>query len=107
MPADENYYLPFDFRFGMAQVEQELEYLPELRKETEKQAKDIIEKDSKDSIDAKQESVAKNKEVLLKKEEVEQAVKAGAEPLTLGKRILRTETAGLTMLSVLMFHLEG
>ena len=34
--------------------------------------KDIIEKDSKDSIDAKQESVAKNKEVLLKKEEVEQ-----------------------------------
>ena len=68
MPADENYYLPFDFRFGMAQVEQELEYLPELRKETEKQAKDIIEKDSKDSIDAKHESVAKNKEVLLKKE---------------------------------------
>ena len=41
------------------------------------------------------------------KEEVEQAVKAGAEPLTLGNRILRTETAGLTMLSVLMFHLEG
>ena len=41
------------------------------------------------------------------KEEVEQAVKAGAKPLTLGKRILRTETAGLTMLSVLMFHLEG
>lgn len=28
MPADENYYLPFDFRFGMAQIEQELEYLP-------------------------------------------------------------------------------
>ena len=40
MPADENYYLPFDFRFGMAQVEQELEYLPELRKESEKQAED-------------------------------------------------------------------
>lgn len=40
MPADENYYLPFDFRFGMAQVEQELEYLPELCKETERQAED-------------------------------------------------------------------
>lgn len=40
MPADENYYLPFDFRFGMAQVEQELEYLPELCRETEKQVKD-------------------------------------------------------------------
>ena len=29
------------------------------------------------------------------------------EEVALGKRILRTETAGLTMLSVLMFHLEG
>lgn len=25
MPADENYYLPFDFRFGMCQLEQEIE----------------------------------------------------------------------------------
>lgn len=56
MPADENYYLPFDFRFGMAQVEQELEYLPELCKKTEKQAKDTVEKDSEDNIDAKQEN---------------------------------------------------
>lgn len=40
-------------------------------------------------------------------EEVERAMEAGAKPVTLGKRILRTETAGLTMLSVLMFHLEG
>lgn len=40
-------------------------------------------------------------------EEVALAAKAGAKPVTLGKRILRTETAGLTMLSVLMFHLEG
>lgn len=41
------------------------------------------------------------------KEEVELAIEAGARPITLGKRILRTETAGLTTLSVLMFHLEG
>lgn len=41
------------------------------------------------------------------KEEVEQAVLQGASSITLGKRILRTETAGLTTLSVLMFHLEG
>lgn len=41
------------------------------------------------------------------REEVELAILAGAEPITLGKRILRTETAGLTTLSVLMFHLEG
>ena len=30
MPADENYYLPFDFRFGMTQFEQELVLLPEM-----------------------------------------------------------------------------
>lgn len=38
--------------------------------------------------------------------EVEDAIQAGAKTLTLGKRILRTETAGMTMLSILMFSLE-
>src|SRR5699024_2633204 len=37
--------------------------------------------------------------------EVEQAKEHGAQPVTLGKRILRTETAGLTTLSILMYHL--
>lgn len=41
------------------------------------------------------------------REEVEMAIESGAKAITLGKRILRTETAGLTTLSVLMFHLEG
>lgn len=40
-------------------------------------------------------------------EEVEQAIESGAAPITLGKRILRTETAGLTTLSILMYHLES
>lgn len=41
------------------------------------------------------------------KEEVQKAMeKAGAKPVTLGKRILRTETAGLAVLSVLMYLLE-
>ena len=39
--------------------------------------------------------------------EVEQAMEMGAEPITLGKRILRTETAGLTILSILMYQLES
>ena len=39
-------------------------------------------------------------------EEVEAAVESGASSITLGKRILRTETAGLTVLSILMYHLE-
>ena len=34
------------------------------------------------------------------------AMEAGAKPITLGHRILRTETAGLAVLSVLMFQLE-
>lgn len=38
--------------------------------------------------------------------EVEKALSCGAKSITLGRRILRTETAGMTMLSILMFHLE-
>lgn len=39
-------------------------------------------------------------------DEVEMAMNANIEPVTLGKRILRTETAGLTMLANIMFALE-
>lgn len=39
-------------------------------------------------------------------EEVLMAMEAGAEPITLGHRILRTETAGMALLSILMFELE-
>lgn len=42
----------------------------------------------------------------LEKSEVAAAMGAGIHPITLGKRILRTETAGLCILSVLMFQLE-
>ena len=39
-------------------------------------------------------------------EEISVAMDAGAKPITLGHRILRTETAGMAMLSILMFMLE-
>ena len=39
-------------------------------------------------------------------EEIQAAMDAGMKPVTLGKRILRTETAGMAMLSILMFTLE-
>ena len=38
--------------------------------------------------------------------EVELAKEAGFQAITLGRRILRTETAGMTVLSILMYQLE-
>lgn len=38
--------------------------------------------------------------------EVELAKNAGFHPVTLGKRILRTETAGMALMSLIMFQLE-
>ena len=38
--------------------------------------------------------------------EIQMAVENGIEPITLGKRILRTETAGMTVLSWIMYQLE-
>ncbi len=39
--------------------------------------------------------------------EVNAAIENGIVPVTLGKRILRTETAGMTVLSWIMYQLEG
>lgn len=38
--------------------------------------------------------------------EIEAAIRSEAATVSLGKRILRTETAGLTMLSILMYEME-
>ena len=40
-------------------------------------------------------------------EEVERAMTRNIHPMTLGKRILRTETAGMSLLSILMFQMQG
>ena len=40
-------------------------------------------------------------------QEIELCMENGIKPITLGKRILRTETAGFTIISWLMYHLEG
>lgn len=39
--------------------------------------------------------------------EIEAAIAAGVNVVSLGKRILRTETAGMTVLSILMFGIES
>ena len=38
--------------------------------------------------------------------EADKAREAGAIPVTLGKRILRTETAGAAVLAMLLYHFE-
>lgn len=38
--------------------------------------------------------------------EIQAAIDAGMKPITLGKRILRTETAGMTVMAWLMYQLE-
>ncbi len=38
--------------------------------------------------------------------EVEFAMENGVKPVSLGRRILRTETAGMTVMSIIMYHLE-
>jgi 16S rRNA (uracil1498-N3)-methyltransferase len=40
-------------------------------------------------------------------QEIDLCMENGIKPITLGKRILRTETAGFTIISWLMYHLEG
>ena len=42
----------------------------------------------------------------ISEEELELAVKMGVEPISLGNRILRTETAGLALISVLAFEID-
>ena len=38
--------------------------------------------------------------------EIEYAIENGIIPVSLGKRILRTETAGFTVMAIIMYHLE-
>lgn len=40
-------------------------------------------------------------------DEIKTASESGLQPITMGKRILRTETAGFTILAWLMYHLEA
>ena len=39
-------------------------------------------------------------------DEVSKAMEANIKPVTLGKRILRTETAGMALLAIMMFQMQ-
>ena len=40
-------------------------------------------------------------------DEIDAAIGQGMKPITLGRRILRTETAGLTVMAWIMYHAEN
>ena len=42
----------------------------------------------------------------ISEDELELAINAGAKPISLGNRILRTETAGLALVSVIAFEID-
>ena len=47
-----------------------------------------------------------NKADLASEAELYAAVNAGANPISLGRRILRTETAGMALMAIIMYNLE-
>lgn len=67
--------------------------------------KDIIEKICKDTKNGRI-GIFIGPEGGFDEAEVDSAIEHGIHPVSLGRRILRTETAGLMLLSVLMYQLE-
>lgn len=58
------------------------------------------------SLSAKSVAVFIGPEGGFAKEEIDEAIASNITPISLGKRILRTETAGMTVLSILMYSYE-
>lgn len=69
-------------------------------KESTRKLKDYLQRDKYRKI-----SVFIGPEGGFSEKEVEKSLEAGAVPVTLGPRILRTETAGIMVLSILMYTL--
>jgi len=65
-----------------------------------------IKKVLKDNSDAKSIAIIVGPEGGFEEQEIEQARSLGAKSVTLGERILRTETAGMATLCIIMYELE-
>ena len=94
---------PVDFRQALKMADcMDMILIPYEEAENMKETRNIISKIKKEmSV-----GVFIGSEGGFTQEEVESAKKIGAEPITLGKRILRTETAGMVVMSVLMYLTE-
>jgi len=96
--------VPIDFRSALNEMQKyKVRLIPyELAEDSEKTRKIISGICPGDSA-----AVFIGPEGGFEEEEISRAREAGIIPVTLGKRILRTETAGLVVLSLLMMQLEG
>lgn len=82
--------------------ESELSFIP-YEKESSNNLRKYMEQAKKDGL--KNISVIIGPEGGFTEKEVNEAVLVGVNPVTLGPRILRTETAGIAILSILMYEL--
>ncbi|MBR1471563.1 MAG: 16S rRNA (uracil(1498)-N(3))-methyltransferase [Lachnospiraceae bacterium] len=86
--------IPYELAEGMAATDRFLEAVCALAKKRTKEGETL------------QVGIFIGPEGGFTEEEITAAKEMGIQPVSLGRRILRTETAGLAVLSVLMYHLE-
>ncbi|HHW00507.1 MAG TPA: 16S rRNA (uracil(1498)-N(3))-methyltransferase [Clostridiaceae bacterium] len=94
--------LPLDFNKALESAkEMQLGIIP-YEKENEKSLKVVLKDFSAKSI-----AVFIGPEGGFSQDEIDEAISAGMKPVSLGPRILRTETAGIAVLSVVMYEFGG
>ena len=93
--------VPMSFKEALKQVEDKALSLIPYEKETKNSLRQIIE--TVGNID--EISVFIGPEGGFTEQEIDEAIKNGLNSVTLGPRILRTETAGIAVLSILMYEL--
>lgn len=93
--------VPVSFKEALRQAKDTALSLIPYEKETKSTLKQILNKSSNIS----KISVFIGPEGGFTEKEIDEAVNCGINPVTLGPRILRTETAGIAVLSILMYEL--
>ena len=95
--------MPVTFGEALQQVKNmEIKLIPYELAEGMEKTKEIIE-NLPENVDI---AVFIGPEGGFEEKEIEKAMNAGVQPITLGKRILRTETAGFTVMAWIMYQLE-
>lgn len=101
--------LPTDIKKLCAQIKEYDLFIVAYEKEDKKTLKEVINK-FKQNINTQKEiriGIVIGPEGGIDQEEINNLSNSGAQVVTLGKRILRTETVALNVLSILMYELEN